>query len=187
MLVVTRLDRLARPTRDLLNILDTIAKAGAGFRSLADTWADTTTPRGRLMLTVLALAEFKRELMRARTGEGRKRAKESGVRFGRPHKLTPHQRQEALARREAGETLMDIARSYGVSHRTISRLLLAHAFSIDMLVETRWARERDDRARGRRQPAVRDCLRAHHRSGWRALATMIKKRRNGSAGIHQRG
>jgi DNA invertase Pin-like site-specific DNA recombinase len=122
-LVVTRLDRLARSTRDLLNILDTIAKAGAGFRSLADTWADTTTPHGRLMLTVLGgLAEFERELIRARTGEGRKRAKESGVRFGRPHKLTPHQRQEALARREAGETLMDIARSYGVSHPTISRL-----------------------------------------------------------------
>ena len=115
-LVVTRLDRLARSTRDLLNILDTIAKAGAGFRSLADTWADTTTPHGRLMLTVLGgLAEFERELIRARTGEGRKHAKESGV-------LTPHQRQEALARREAGETLMDIARSYGVSHPTISRL-----------------------------------------------------------------
>jgi DNA invertase Pin-like site-specific DNA recombinase len=73
-LMVTRLDRLARSTRDLLNILDTIAKAGAGFRSLADTWADTTTPHGRLMLTVLGgLAEFERELIRARTGEGRRR------------------------------------------------------------------------------------------------------------------
>ena len=74
-MIVTRLDRLARSTRDLLNILDTVAKAGAGFRSLADTWADTTTPHGRLMLTVLGgLAEFERELIRARTGEGRKRA-----------------------------------------------------------------------------------------------------------------
>jgi DNA invertase Pin-like site-specific DNA recombinase len=74
-LVVTRLDRLARSTRDLLNILDTVAKAGAGFRSLADAWADTTTPHGRLMLTVLGgLAEFERELIRARTGEGRERA-----------------------------------------------------------------------------------------------------------------
>src|SRR6266478_1827547 len=87
-LMVTRLDRLARSTRDLLNTLDTIAKAGAGFRSLADTWADTTTPHGRLMLTVLGgLAEFERELVRARTGEGRKRAKERGVRFGRPRKM----------------------------------------------------------------------------------------------------
>jgi DNA invertase Pin-like site-specific DNA recombinase len=72
-LLVTRLDRLARSTRDLLNIVDAIAKAGAGFRSLADAWADTTTPHGRLMLTVLGgLAEFERELIRARTREGRK-------------------------------------------------------------------------------------------------------------------
>ena len=60
--MVTRLDRLARSTRDLLNILATIAEAGAGFKSLADTWADTTTAHGRLMLTVLGgLAEFERE------------------------------------------------------------------------------------------------------------------------------
>jgi DNA invertase Pin-like site-specific DNA recombinase len=71
-LVVTRLDRLARSTRDLLNILATIADRKAGFRSLKDTWADTTTPHGRLMLTVLGgLAEFERELIRARTGDGR--------------------------------------------------------------------------------------------------------------------
>jgi DNA invertase Pin-like site-specific DNA recombinase len=87
-LVVTRLDRLARSTRDLLNTLDIIAKAGAGFRSLADQWADTTTPHGRLMLTVLGgLAEFERELILARTGEGRTRAKARGVRFGWPPKL----------------------------------------------------------------------------------------------------
>ena len=73
MLVVTRLDRLARSTRDLLNVLATIADKGAGFKSLADTWADTTTAHGRLMLTVLGgLAEFERELIRARTDEGRK-------------------------------------------------------------------------------------------------------------------
>ena len=122
-LMVTRLDRLARSTRDLLNILDTIAKAGAGFKSLADTWADTTTAHGRLMLTILGgLAEFERELIKARTSDGRARAKARGVHMGRPPKLTPHQRQEALARRNAGETLVDIARSYNVSHPTISRL-----------------------------------------------------------------
>src|SRR6476659_7583220 len=83
-LMVTRLDRLARSTRDLLNILDTIAKAGAGFKSLADSWADTTTAHGRLMLTVLGgLAEFERALIIARTGDGRVRAKTRGVRFGR--------------------------------------------------------------------------------------------------------
>jgi len=122
-LIVTRLDRLARSTRDLLNVLDEITNKGAGFRSLADTWADTTTPHGRLMLTVLGgLAEFERDLIRSRTGEGRKRAKERGVRLGRKPKLTRHQRQEALARREGGEPLADIARTYGVHHSTISRL-----------------------------------------------------------------
>src|SRR6516164_2997984 len=75
-LVVTRLDRLARSTRDLLNVLDELGKRGASFKSLRDSWADTTTVHGRLMLTVLGgLAEFERELIRARTGEGRKRAK----------------------------------------------------------------------------------------------------------------
>jgi DNA invertase Pin-like site-specific DNA recombinase len=122
-LVVTRLDRLARSTRDLLNVLDQITKAGAGFKSLADSWADTTTAHGRLMLTVLGgLAEFERELIKARTGEGRARAKAAGVHMGRPPKLTPHQRREAIARRDAGEALTDIARSYDVSHSTISRL-----------------------------------------------------------------
>src|SRR5258708_3294049 len=78
-LVVTRLDRLARSTRDLLNLLGTIAEKGAGFKSLRGTWADTTTAHGRLMLTVLGgLAEFERELIRTRTGEGRERAKERG-------------------------------------------------------------------------------------------------------------
>src|ERR1700755_3549503 len=122
-LMVTRLDRLARSTRDLLNTLATITDKKAGFRSLGDTWADTTTAHGRLMLTVLGgLAEFERELIRTRTGEGRERAKARGVILGRKPKLTSHQRREAIARREAGEVLTDIARSYNVSHSTISRL-----------------------------------------------------------------
>ncbi len=122
-LIVTKLDRLARSTRDLLNTLDAIAKAGASFKSLGDGWADTTTPHGRLMLTVLGgLAEFERHLILARTSEGRQRAQQRGIRFGRKPKLTVHQRQEALARRARGEALVDIARSYAVSHSTISRL-----------------------------------------------------------------
>src|SRR6202041_2469102 len=83
-LIVTRLDRLARSTRDLLNTLATITDRKAGFRSLGDAWADTTTAHGRLMLTVLGgLAEFERELIRTRTGEGRERAKARGVVLGR--------------------------------------------------------------------------------------------------------
>jgi DNA invertase Pin-like site-specific DNA recombinase len=122
-LMVTRLVRLARSTRDLLNTLATITDRKAGFRSLGDTWADTTTSHGRLMLTVLGgLAEFERHLIRSRTGESRTRAKARGVRMGRPPKLTPHQVKEAIRRRDAGEPMRDIAQSYNVSHSTISRL-----------------------------------------------------------------
>jgi DNA invertase Pin-like site-specific DNA recombinase len=123
-LMVTRLDRLARSTRDLLNIMATITDKRAGFRSLGDAWADTTTAHGRLMLTVLGgLAEFERELIRARTGEGRARAVANGVKLGRKPTLTPHQRREAIKRINAEkETLGEIARSYNVSRWTISRL-----------------------------------------------------------------
>ena len=125
-LMVTRLDRLARSTRDLLNVIDAVTKQGAGFKSLKDAWADTTSAHGRLMLTVLGgLAEFERDLIRARTGDGRKRAKERGVRFGRPRKLTTHQRQEALQRLAGGETQADVARTYAVDPTTIGRLRAA--------------------------------------------------------------
>jgi len=122
-LTVMRLDRLARSTCDLLNTLATVTSKRAGFRSLGDTWADTTTAHGRLMLTVLGgLAEFERELIRARTSEGRSRAKARGVILGRRPKLTTHQKREALDRVAAGEATRDIARTYNVSHSTISRL-----------------------------------------------------------------
>jgi DNA invertase Pin-like site-specific DNA recombinase len=122
-LVVCKLDRLARSTRDLLNTLAAIADAGASFRSLGDPWCDTTSAHGKLMVTVLGgLAEFERHLILARTSDGRERARARGVKFGRKQKLTAHQRQEAIARRANGEALVEIARSYAVSHSTISRL-----------------------------------------------------------------
>src|SRR5262249_28650555 len=113
----------------LLNIIDAIGKAGAGFRSLHDAWADTTTPHGKLMVTVLGgLAEFERELIRARTDDGRKRAKARGVRFGRPQALTTHQRKEAIQRLAEGSVPRGLARRYGVSQATISRLAAASPF-----------------------------------------------------------
>jgi DNA invertase Pin-like site-specific DNA recombinase len=122
-LIITRLDRLARSSRDLLNIIKQITDAGASFKSLKDSWADTTTAHGRLILTVLAgLAEFERELIVERTGEGRERAMKQGVVFGRPPKLTRHQRLEAIKRRNAGEPIRAIAQSYNVHHSMISRL-----------------------------------------------------------------
>src|SRR3978361_2281525 len=98
-LMVTRLDRLARSTRDLLNTLAAITDHKAGFCSMGDTWADTTTSHGRLMLTVLGgLAEFDWDLTRAGRGEGPARAVARGVKMGRKPKMTPHQRKEALKR-----------------------------------------------------------------------------------------
>src|SRR5262249_17599664 len=122
-LIVCKLDRLARSTRDLLNTLDAIGKAGATFKSLGDAWANTDTAHRRLMLPVLGgLAEFERHLILTRTAEGRTRAQANGVRFGRKPSLTAYQRAEALRRRAEGETLTSIAQLFGVSHTTIARL-----------------------------------------------------------------
>jgi len=122
-LTLTRLDRLARSTRDLLNIVEAIDARGARMRSIADPWADTTTPSGRLILTVLGgLAEFERALIRERTGEGRDRARKAGRRLGRKPTLTPHQRAEALRMREEGQDNAEIARTFNVHRSTISRL-----------------------------------------------------------------
>src|SRR6516164_2130866 len=121
--LVTKLDRLGRSTRELLELIDAIGKAGAAFRSLGDPLWDTSSSQGRLLSTLLAaIAEFERDLIRERTGEGRKRAQKAGVKFGRKPKLSEYQRAEAIKRREAGETLADIAKSYAVDISMISRL-----------------------------------------------------------------
>ena len=121
--VVTKLDRLGRSTRELLDLIDRISRAGAAFRSLGDPLWDTGSSQGRLLSTMLAaIAEFERELIRERTGEGRKRAMAAGVKFGRKRKLSDYQRAEAVRRRAAGETLASIARSYAVDISMISRL-----------------------------------------------------------------
>src|SRR5258708_6434279 len=121
--VVIKLDSLGRSTRELLDLIDRIGKAGASFRSLGDPLWDTGSSQGRLLSTMLAaIAEFERELIRERTGEGRKRAQAAGVKFGRKPKLSEYQRQEAVKRRAAGETLASIAKSYAVDISMISRL-----------------------------------------------------------------
>jgi len=121
--VVTKLDRLGRSTRELLELIDRIGKAGAAFRSLGDPLWDTSSPQGRLLSTLLAaIAEFERELIRERTSAGRERALANGVKFGRKRKLSEYQRAEAMKRRDAGETLASIAKSYAVDVSMISRL-----------------------------------------------------------------
>jgi DNA invertase Pin-like site-specific DNA recombinase len=121
--LVSRLDRLARSTRDLLNVLDGFSERGVGFRSIKDSMIDTTSAQGQLVLQVLAaIGEFERKLIRARVEDGTKRARARGVKFGRKPKLNHHQRQEASARLLAGESQADVARSYGVDRSTICRL-----------------------------------------------------------------
>jgi DNA invertase Pin-like site-specific DNA recombinase len=121
--VVTRIDRLARSTFDLFAIVKKIADAGARFQSLAEPWADTGTSTGRLMLAVLGgLADVERDLIRTRTAEGRSRATARGQHMGRPPALTPQQQAEARQRRAEGATLKELAQSYDVSAATISRL-----------------------------------------------------------------
>ncbi len=130
--VIWKLDRLARSTRDLLEIADTIAKAGAGLKSLSEPWADTTSPAGRMVLTVFAgIAEFERELIRERTGNGRVAAMKRGVRFGRPTRLT--REQAALARRllEEGKSAKEVATTFGVNRSTIYRATATQSMCMD--------------------------------------------------------
>ena len=127
-LMVTRLDRLARSTRDLLNVLAALAEKDAQFRSVRDTWANTTTSHGRLMLTVLGgLAEFERDLIRSRTSEGRARAKARGVKLGRRPKLSPAQQSFVAKERAQGESVRHLARVLGVSKATIGRIPAAES------------------------------------------------------------
>lgn len=121
-LLVTRMDRLARSTLDMLSLAQVISDKGAAFKSLAEPWADTTSPAGKMILTVMAgIAEFERTLILERTSEGRKRAKAQGVRFGRPPALTLKQQKEALrlAYEVSNKHAADV---FGVSVSTIERL-----------------------------------------------------------------
>ena len=122
--VVTRLDRLARSTSELLRIAETIEEKNAGLQSIAEPWADTTTPAGRMVLTVFAgIAEFERSLIAARTEEGRRAAQARGVPFGRPPKLRPDQRTLARNLIEEGQSVSDVARTFNVHVATIYRCL----------------------------------------------------------------
>ena len=124
-LVVCRLDRLARSTRDLLEIAELLNQTKAGLRSLHEPWADTTSPAGRMVLTIFAgMAEFERELIVERTSSGRIQAKARGVRFGRPPKLTSE--QVKLARRLIGD---------GTSVPEVSRVLKVHRTTLYRAME----------------------------------------------------
>jgi DNA invertase Pin-like site-specific DNA recombinase len=122
---VTRLDRLARSTRDLLDIAERIQDAGAGLRSLAEPWVDTTTPAGRMVLTVFAgIAEFERSLIIDRTRNGREAAKARGVKFGPRPTLSLAQIEHArVLIDQEGRTVKDVAALLGVHRSTLYRAL----------------------------------------------------------------
>jgi DNA invertase Pin-like site-specific DNA recombinase len=121
---VWRLDRLARSTRDLLEIVAAIDAAGARFQSLSEPWADTTTHAGRMIMTIFAgIAEFERDLIRERTGAGRREAQRRGVRFGRPRKMNAEQRELARRLLKEGQSVREVARTFSVHPATLYRIL----------------------------------------------------------------
>lgn len=124
MVTVTRLDRLARSTRDLLDIAEQIKEAEAGLRSLAEPWADTTTPAGRMVLTVFAgIADFERSLIAERTSAGRIAAKARGVRFGPSPALSADQVAHARQLIAQDKPVAEVARLLKVHRATLYRAL----------------------------------------------------------------
>jgi DNA invertase Pin-like site-specific DNA recombinase len=120
---VWKLDRLARSTRNLLEIVETIGAAGARFQSLSEPWANTTHA-GKMIMTVFAgIAEFERDLIRERTGAGRADAKKRGVRFGRSKKMNADQRDLAQRLLKEGKSVREAARSFSVHPATLYRIL----------------------------------------------------------------
>jgi DNA invertase Pin-like site-specific DNA recombinase len=131
-LVATRLDRLARATRDLLELAEILNRAGVGLRSLGEPWADTTSPSGKMVLTVFAgIAEFERSLIAERTTAGRLAAKSKGIRFGRPPKLSAE--QIALGHRlsSEGTSVREVARMLNCHHATLYRAIGAYVTPAD--------------------------------------------------------
>jgi DNA invertase Pin-like site-specific DNA recombinase len=121
---VTKLDRIARSSRDLHNLMGEIKERGCGFVSLGDAWCDTTFDVGRLVLAIMGgIAEFERELIRKRCDAGIERAKGKGTKFGRPTALDASQRRKIAERHAAGETMAELAREYDCGEATIWRAL----------------------------------------------------------------
>jgi DNA invertase Pin-like site-specific DNA recombinase len=122
--VVWKLDRLSRSLKDVLHIMDRIADAGAGFRSVTEN-IDTTTPAGRMMMQMVG--SFERAMIRERTSAGIAAARAEGRVGGRRKKL------DAAKRREIAESVItgrksgaDMARLYNVSQPTVSRIVAQH-------------------------------------------------------------
>lgn len=126
--ITPAVDRISRDTTDLLAIARQMKEAGAGLRSLAEPFLDTTSESAEIVLAILGVAaKLERRRILERTAHGRAAAMAQGVKFGRKPKLTPHQQREAAGRVAAGEPQRAVARSYNVSQSTIARLPIAEA------------------------------------------------------------
>jgi DNA invertase Pin-like site-specific DNA recombinase len=122
--VVTKLDRLARSSRDLLNILHDLKEGSCGFVSLGEAWCDTTSDIGELVVTIMSgIAQFERKLILSRTEIGIAKARANGKKFGRPSALDVTQKRKIAERYAAGETMAQLADDYGVGEATIFRAL----------------------------------------------------------------
>lgn len=121
-LVVWKLDRLARSTYHLLEIVDRIREKEASFLSISEPWADTTSPAGKMIMTVFAgIAEFERNLIHERTHTGRVEAKKRGVKFGRPSKIDTEKKEIILKLIEEGKSIQEIAKAFNLHKTTIYR------------------------------------------------------------------
>jgi DNA invertase Pin-like site-specific DNA recombinase len=122
--IVSSLDRLARSTRVLLETIDNIGSSGAKFVSLSEPWANTNSPSGKMIMTVIAgIAEFEAEMIRSRTSAGRAAARNKGVKFGRPKKLSAKNTKLAMRLLKEGQSVRDVAETFGVHTSTIYRML----------------------------------------------------------------
>jgi DNA invertase Pin-like site-specific DNA recombinase len=122
--VVTKLDRIARSARDLQNILHDLTERECDFLALGDSWCDTTSPHGRLLIGIMgSIAEFERTLIRNRCQAGIDRAKAKGTKFGRPLALDASERKKLAERYAKGETMAALATEYEVGTATIWRAL----------------------------------------------------------------
>src|SRR6516162_9226286 len=122
--LVTRLDRLARSSRDLHNILHELQQQGCSFVSLGESWCDTTSDVGMLVMTIMGgIAEFERKLIRKRTEEGIERAKRKGTKFGRKARLDDGEKRTVAERYAKGETIEQLAEEYECGIATIWRSL----------------------------------------------------------------
>src|ERR1700722_14539214 len=114
--IAPAVDRLSRDTTDLLNIARDVQRAGAGIRSLAEPFLDTTSDFAEIVFAILGVAaKLERRRILERTARGRADAKPTALKSGRKPILTPHQQKEARQRLDAGETQRSVARSYNVS------------------------------------------------------------------------